>query len=81
EEFLQYAQERGVKATEADLKTSGNELKFYLKAMILRLITNNDTYFKYINGRDVEIGEALKLLRSQAVPDSAGGTRRQTGQE
>ena len=81
EEFLQYAQERGVKATEADLKTSGNELKFYLKAMILRLITNNDTYFKYINGRDVEIGEALKLLHSQAVPDSAGGTRRQTGQE
>ena len=49
--------------------------------MILRLITNNDTYYKYINGRDVEIGEALKLLHSQAVPDSAGGTRRQTGQE
>ena len=81
DQFLAYAAEKGVTPKEGDLEVSGEELKFYLKAMVLRHLTNTETYVRFVNERDEEVEMALKLLRSPEVPQYGGHTMRQTALE
>lgn len=49
ESLVQFAEQKGVARSEEGIKTSGDELKTYLKALIARSLFSTDAYFRVIN--------------------------------
>ena len=63
-ELLSYAKERGVDLVESEVAISRSEIEIYMKALLARIIFDNDAYFKVVNSRnDPALKEAIKQLR------------------
>ena len=63
-EFLSYSKENGIEFSEEDLKKSGDQLKKYLKGLIVRNLYGLDYYIRYDNLTDEEVQIALGSLES-----------------
>ena len=63
-EFLSYSKENGIEFSEEDLKKSGDQLKKYLKGLIIRNLYGLDYYIRYDNLTDEEVQIALGSLES-----------------
>jgi carboxyl-terminal processing protease len=62
-EFLAYSKSHGVEFSEADLKTSGAEIRKNLKGLIVRALYGLDGYLKYDYATDPEVQKALEVLK------------------
>ena len=63
-EFLSYSKENGIEFSEEDLQKSGDQLKKYLKGLIVRNLYGLDYYIRYDNLTDEEVQIALGSLES-----------------
>lgn len=60
--LLAYCKEKGVEPKEGDMEISGNQIKKYYKALIIRSIYNFNNFIEFINYDDPEILRAVEEL-------------------
>lgn len=61
-EFVAYTEEKGLKPSESDLLKSGDQLRRYLKALVLRGIFDFNLYIRYLNESDNDVIRAVKVI-------------------
>jgi carboxyl-terminal processing protease len=65
-DFLAEAEKAGVKKDESGLKTSGNLIKYQLKALIARNLWNTSAYFQVINDLNQSLNKAVKAIQDNS---------------
>ena len=62
--FLEYCAGKGVVPAEGDMSVSGNEIRRYLKGLIIRNVYNFNSFIEFVNSEDAEILRAVQELKA-----------------
>lgn len=62
--FLEYCAGKGVVPAEGDMSVSGNEIRRYLKGLIIRNVYNFNSFIEFVNNEDAEILRAVQELKA-----------------
>lgn len=65
EQFLLYAEGKGTKPKEGQLEISGDEIKRYIKSLIVRNLYGFNRFIEYLNRDDREVQRALEVIRGE----------------
>jgi carboxyl-terminal processing protease len=63
-EFLAFADKQGVPTEDDGLKTSEEEIKLQLKALLAQNLFSTSHYFQVINQRNQALGQAIEVLQN-----------------
>lgn len=64
-QFLLYAEKKGAKQKEGQLEISGNEIKRFIKSLVVRNLYGFNRFIEYLNRDDREVQRALDVIRGK----------------
>lgn len=64
-QFLLYAEKKGAKPKEGQLEISGNEIKRFIKSLVVRNLYGFNWFIEYLNRDDREVQRALDVIRGK----------------
>jgi len=67
DDFVKYAEKRGVMENKKDLKLSGTTIKTMLQGAIARILYDSETYYEVINGIDHDLQTAISVLKNETI--------------